>query len=144
MIYWLFKEDISAIKKIIKKLKVLDLRKYKYIFFLAADKYTAIAKMATIKVLETLAGIGANGDGLSNSGHGMLIQPNKNRLIFCLNQKYDAAENVFHLNLDSYLGLLLVTYYIIGKNQTGEDTKNILENYFKNAKARGWQFNKVW
>jgi len=144
MIYWLFRENIKAIKDFIKKLKIPNLRKYKYIFFLSSDKYSAIAKMTTTKVLETLEGIGANSDGFSNGSHGMLVQPNKNRLIFCLNQEYDKKENIFQLNIESYLGLLLSSYYIIGKNQTQRDTKNILKSYQKTAEKLGWQFNKIW
>ena len=147
MVYWLFRENIKAIKNFIKKLKIPDLRKYKYIFFLASDKYNTIAKITSTKTLETLEGIGANGDGFSNGGgHGMLTQPNKNRLIFCLNQEYDLSprENIYQLELDSYLGLLLSTYYIIGKNQTDKDTENIFKNYLERAKKLGWQFNKIW
>lgn len=108
------------------------------------DKYEPLGRMATRKVAETLAGIGANGCGYSNAVHGMLIQPNPDRLIFCLNCKYDGPGDSYELNIDSYLGLLLCLHYIIGKNQTDRDSENILQNYFENAKKQGWEFNKVW
>ena len=144
MIYWLFKEDIEDIRDFIKKIKVPNLRKYQYIFFLSSDKYKVIAEMASRKVAETLEGIGSNGDGFSNGTHGMLRQPNKNRLIFCLHQKYDLGENIYQLNFDSYLGLMLGTYYIIGKNQTDKDTENLLRDYKEISKKQGWEFNKIW
>jgi len=144
MIYWLFKENIEEIKDFIKKIKVPNLRKYQYIFFLSSDKYKVIAEMASRKVAETLEGIGSNGDGFSNGTHGMLRQPNKNRLIFCLHQKYDLGENIYQLNFDSYLGLMLGTYYIIGKNQTDKDTENLLRDYKEISKKQGWEFNKIW
>ena len=144
MIYWLFKEDIEDIRDFIKKIKVPNLRKYQYIFFLSSDKYKVIAEMASRKVAETLEGIGSNGDGFSNGSHGMLRQPNKNRLIFCLNQKYDLGENIYQLNFDSYLGLILSTYYIIGRNQTDKDTENLLRNYKEISKKLKWEFNKIW
>jgi len=146
MIFWLFKEDIKKIKNLIKKLTIPNLRKYKYVFFLAADEYAVIAEMASRKVTETLEGIGANGDGISNGLHGMLRQPNKNRLIFCLNTKYPLKNrgNIYELNIDSYLGLVLGTYYIIGKNQTENDIKNLLKNYQEISQKLGWRFNKIW
>ena len=144
MIYWLLKENLQEISDKIKNLEIPDLRKYKFIFFMVQDKYEAIGKMATRKVSETLAGIGANGCGYSNAVHGMLIQPNENRLIFCMNCKYDGPDDAYELNIDSHLGLLLCLHYIIGKNQTEQDSKNILQNYFENAKKQGWEFNKVW
>lgn len=144
MIYWLFKEDLKEIKDFIKNIKVPDLRKYKYVFFLASDKYSIIAKIAAVKVSETLEGIGSNGDGFSDGSHGMLMQPNKERLIFCLNQEYLGEDNIYELKIDSFLGLILATYYIIGKNQTDRDTKNLLKNYKETSKKLGWKFNKVW
>lgn len=144
MIYWLFKENLKKIEDFIKKIKAPNVRKYKYIFFLASDKYDMIAEIASRKVAETLEGIGSNGDGFANASHGMLRQPNKNRLIFCLNQKYSGENNIYELNIDSYLGLMLSIYYIIGKNQTERDIKNLLKNYKETSKKLGWKFNKVW
>lgn len=143
MIYWASKENVKEIKKAIGKLQVPALRKYNYIFFLASDKYSAIAEMASRKVAETLEGIGSNCDGFTNGSHGMLRQPNKNRLIFCLNQDFE-GENVYKLDMDSYLGLMMATYYIIGKNQNERDTQNLLKDYQETTKKFGWQFNKVW
>jgi len=144
MIYWLLKEDLAAIREKIKNLKIPDLRKYKFIFFMVQDKYEAIGRMATRKIAETLADVGANGCGYSNAVHGMLIQPNTSRLIFCLNCKYEGPGDSYELDIDSFLGSLLCLFYIIGKNQTDQDSENILRNYFENAKKQGWKFNKVW
>jgi hypothetical protein len=144
MIYWLLREDLGQIQEKIKNLEIPNLRKYKFIFFMVQDKYEPLGRMATRKVAETLAGIGANGCGYSNAVHGMLIQPNPERLIFCLNCKYDGPGDSYELNIDSYLGLLLCLHYIIGKNQTDQDSENILRNYFENAKKQGWEFNKIW
>jgi hypothetical protein len=99
--------------------------------------------MVSRKVAETLEGIGSNGDGFSNSSHGMIRQPNKNRLIFCLNQTYLPKKNTYKLNIDSHLGLMLATYYIIGKNQTNRDSKNLLKNYKQTTKQLGWKFSKI-
>jgi len=143
MIYWLFGENINKIKKILRQLKIPNLRKYKYIFFLAADEYDVIAKMASRKVAETLEGIGSNGDGFSNSAHGMLRQPNKQRLVFCLNQSWPEKEDVYSISIDSHLGLMLASYYVIGKNQTKKDTKNLLKDYEKTIKRLGWKINKI-
>jgi len=74
----------------------------------------------------------------------MLLQPNADRLVFCINCKYDGPGDSYELNIDSYLGSLLSIHYIIGKNQTDQDSENILRNYFENAKKQGWEFNKVW
>jgi fructoselysine-6-P-deglycase FrlB-like protein len=145
MIYWLFRENVSEIKELIEKLEIPDLRKYKYIFFLAADKFQSIAEMTSEKTAETLEGIGSNSDGFTNAFHGILRQPNKDRLIFCLNQNYPLRdrENIYELNIDSYLGLLLSTYYIIGKNQTGRDTENLLKNYQETVKELNWKVKKI-
>ena len=144
MIYCLFKENPDEIKRFIAEISVPNLRTYPYIFFLASDKYAAIAEMSSRKVAETLEGIGSNGDGSTNGSHGMLRQPNKNRLVICLNQKYEGGENVYNLDIDSYLGLMMSAYYIIGKNQTDTDTKNLLADYENMSKKLGWKFNKVW
>jgi hypothetical protein len=74
----------------------------------------------------------------------MLTQPNKDRLVFCMNCKYEGSEDSYEVNIDSYLGLLLCIHYIVGKNQTDQDSENILQNYMENAKKQGWEFNKVW
>ncbi len=144
MLYGILKEDIGGLKETLETLKIPNLRTYKYVFFLASDKYEIVAKMASRKVAETLSGVGANGGGFSNAAHGMLLQPNKDRLVFCLNTKYDGPGNTYELNIDSYLGLLLAVHYIVGKNQTDADTQNILRNYEENARKLGWTFNKVW
>jgi hypothetical protein len=144
MLYGVFRENLREIEDKIKNLEVPNLRKYKYIFFLASDKYEIIAKMASRKIAETLAGVGAGGGGFSNAAHGMLLQPNSDRLGFCMNSKYDGPGDSYELNIDSYLGLLLCVHYIIGKNQTEQDSQNILRNYRENAKKQGWEFNKVW
>ena len=144
MIYWLFRENVSEIKGLIDKLEIPNLKKYKYIFFLAADKFQSIAEMTSEKTAETLGGIGSNSDGFTNAFHGILRQPNKDRLIFCLNQNYPLKEreNIYELNIDSYLGLLLSTYYIIGKNQTDKDTENLLKNYQEATKVLDWRIKK--
>lgn len=144
MIYWLLKEDLEAIKEKIKNLEIPNLRKYKFVFFMVQDKYEAVGRMAVRKVAETLEGVGANGCGYSNAVHGMLVQPNSDRLVFCMNCKYDGPGDSYVLDIDSYLGLILCLHYIIGKNQTDKDTENILRNYFENARKQGWEFNKVW
>jgi len=143
MIYWLFKEDIQAIKKHIQTLKIPDLRKYHYIFFMAEDKYSPIAEMASRKVAETLQGIGVNSAGFTHGAHGMLRQPDKKRLVFTMNLDYPFQENIYKLNIDSYLGLMLATYYIIGKNQKDSDTKNLLADYQKVVQKLGWKLNKI-
>lgn len=144
MIYGILKEDIAGISGRIRNLKVPDLRKYKFIFFLADDKYEIIARMAKRKVAETLAGVGADGGGYSNAAHGMLLQPNADRLVFCLNCQYDGPGDKYELKASTYLELMLSMHYIVGKNQTEADSQNILRNYFENAKKQGWEFNKVW
>jgi hypothetical protein len=144
MLYGILKEDIAGLADEIKNIAVPDLRKYKFIFFLTDDKYEIIGRVAKRKVAETLAGLGADGGGYSNAAHGMLLQPNSGRLVFCLNCEYDGLGDVYKLKIDSYIGLLLAIHYIVGKNQTKNDTKNILENYFANAEKQGWKFNKVW
>ncbi len=144
MLYGILKEDISGIVGRIKNLQAPDLRKYKFIFFLADDKYEIIARVAKRKVAETLAGIGADGGGYSNAAHGMLLQPNAGRLVVCINCEYDGQGDVWQMNADSYLEALLSIHYVIGKNQTDADSQNILRNYFENAKKQGWQFGKFW
>ena len=86
--------------------------------------------MSKRKVAETLAGIGADAGGYSNAAHGMLLQPNPDRLVFCMNCKWEGDGDVYELNGNSYLDLLLCAHYIIGKNQTDQDSENILRNYF--------------
>jgi hypothetical protein len=144
MLYGILKEEIGGIAGRMKNLRVPDLRKYKFVFFLTDDKYEIVGRMAKRKVAETLAGIGADGGGYSNAAHGMLLQPNSDRLVFCMNCKYDGPGDIYELNGSSYLELILSINYIIGKNQTDQDSANILRNYFENAKKQGWEFNKVW
>jgi len=144
MLYGILKEDISGLADKIKGLPVPNLRKYKFVFFMSDDKYEIIGRMGKRKVAETLAGIGADAGGYSNAAHGMLLQPNPDRLVFCLNCDHSGPGDVYKLEADSYLGLLLSMHYIIGKNQTDRDSETILRNYFDNAKKQGWEFNKVW
>lgn len=144
MLYGILKEDISGAADRIKNLPIPDLRKYKFVFFLTEDKYEIIGRIAKRKVAETLAGLGADAGGYSNAAHGMLLQPNSDRLALCLNCDYDGDGDKYLLRGDSYLELLLAVYYIVGKSQTEADSQNILRNYFENAKKQGWQFGKLW
>lgn len=144
MLYGILKEDISDIYDKIKNLQIPNLRKYKFIFFLTDDKYEVIGRMAKRKVAETLAGLGADNGGYSNAAHGMLLQPNPDRLVFCISCDYDGESDSYRLEANSYLEALLSIHYIVGKNQTEKDSQNILRNYFENAKKRGWQFGKLW
>jgi len=144
MLYGVLREDITGVENLMKNLQIPDLRKYKFIFFLSSDKYEIVTRMVKRKVAETLAGIGTDGGGYSNAAHGMLLQPNPDRLVFCINCEYDGPGDVYRLNADSYLGSILCMHYIIGKNQTDADSQTILSNYFENAKRQGWVFNNVW
>jgi 8-oxo-dGTP pyrophosphatase MutT (NUDIX family) len=144
MLYAILGENVDGLLDKMKNLPVPDLRKYKFIFFLTDDKYEIVGRMSKRKVAETLAGIGADAGGYSNAAHGMLLQPNPDRLVFCMNCKWEGDGDVYELNGNSYLDLLLCAHYIIGKNQTDQDSENILRNYFENAKKQGWKFNKVW
>ncbi|MCU0653203.1 MAG: hypothetical protein MUD10_03000 [Candidatus Pacebacteria bacterium] len=144
MLYGILKEDILGAADRVKKLQVPNLRKYKFVFFITDDKYEIIGRMAKRKVAETLAGIGADAGGYSNAAHGMLLQPNPDRLVFCLNCDNPGGGDIYRLQADTYLELLMSVHYIIGKNQADEDSANILKNYFENAKKQGWKFNKVW
>ncbi|MBI2085166.1 MAG: hypothetical protein HYT71_01485 [Candidatus Aenigmarchaeota archaeon] len=143
MIYAIMKENVGDIKENIKNLELPDLRKYKFIFFISEDKYELPAIMSARKVGESLAGLGSAGEGLSTAQHGMLLHANDDRLDFCMNCD-TGTKNVYKIKMDSYLGLIMCAYYIIGKNQTSSDMENIMKNYTSNAQKLGWKFNKVW
>jgi len=144
MLYGILKEDISGAAQRIKGLQVPDLRKYKFIFFLTADRYEAVGFAAKRKVGETLAGLGADAGGYSNAAHGMLLQPNPDRLVVCVNCDYEGEGDCWRFDADSYVEAILTIHYIVGKNQTEADSRNILCNYFANAEKQGWKFNKIW
>jgi hypothetical protein len=144
MLYGILKEDISGADERIKNLKVPDLRRYKFIFFLTDDKYEPAGRVAKRKVAESLAGLGADAGGHSNAAHGMLLQPNADRLIVCINCDYEGEGDWWRFDAGSYIEAILAVHYIVGKNQTTADLQNILRNYFENAKKQGWEFNKVW
>ncbi len=143
MIYAILKENAGDIKENIKTMEIPDLRKYKFIFFVASDKYELPAIMSARKVGESLAGLGSAGEGISTAQHGMLVHENNNRLDFCMNCD-TGTKNAYKLEIDSYLGLVMCAYYIIGKNQQPGDMASIEKNYAKNAQKLGWKFNKVW
>lgn len=144
MLYGILKEDVPGLADKLASLRVPDLRKYKFVFFVTDDKYEIVGRMAKRKVAETLAGLGADAGGYSNAAHGMLLQPNPDRLVVAVNCEYDGPGDVCRLSGNSYLELVLFMHYIIGKNQTDRDSETILRNYFENAKKQGWEFNKVW
>ncbi len=143
MIYAIMKENAGDIKEKIKIMEIPDLRKYNFIFFVAQDKYELPAIMSARKAGESLAGIGSAGEGFSTANHGMLVHENNNRLDFCMNCD-TGTKNAYKLEMDSYLGLIMCAYYIIGKNQTASDMENIMKNYASAAQKLGWKFNKVW
>ncbi len=144
MLYGILKEDISGAAQRIESLPVPDLRKYKFIFFLTADKYEPAGGAAKRKVAETLAGLGADAGGYSNAAHGMLLQPNSDRLVVCVNCDYEGEGDWWRFDADSYVETVLSVYHIVGKNQTEQDSRNILRNYFANARKQGWRFGKIW
>lgn len=144
MLYGILKEDISGAAQRIESLPIPDLRKYKFIFFLTDDKYESAGRVAKRKVAETLAGLGADAGGYSNAAHGMLLQPNPDRLAVCINCDYEGEGDWWRFDVGSYVEAVLSVHYIVGKNQAAADSQNILRNYFKNAKKQGWRFGKVW
>ncbi|MBI1972142.1 MAG: hypothetical protein HYS53_02475 [Candidatus Aenigmarchaeota archaeon] len=143
MIYAIMKENVGDIKDGIKGLETPDLRRYKFIFFVAEDKYELPGIMSARKVGESLAGLGSAGEGISTARHGMLVHENNDRLDFCMNCD-TGTKNTYKLGIDSFLGLIMCAYYVIGKNQTASDMENIMKNYASTAQKLGWKFNKVW
>ena len=143
MIYAIMNENVGDIKDKIKGIEMPDFRKYKFIFFVAADKYELPAIMAARKVGESLAGLGSAGEGISTAMHGMLVHENNDRLDFCMNCD-TSTKNSYKLEMESFLGLIMCAYYIIGKNQTQADMEEIMKNYTSMAQKLGWKFNKVW
>ncbi|MBI3413665.1 MAG: hypothetical protein HY051_06350 [Candidatus Aenigmarchaeota archaeon] len=143
MIYAIMKENVGDIKENIKNMEIPDLRKHKFIFFVAEDKYELPAVMSARKVGESLAGLGSAGEGIATAVHGMLVHENNDRLDFCMNCD-TGTKNTYKLEIDSYLGLIMSAYYIIGKNQTASDMESIMKNYTSTAQKLGWKFNKVW
>lgn len=118
MIFSLFNEDVNEIEGCINALEesnqIPNLKKYSFIFFLSKDEQEPVASMCSLKITETLQNIGSNASGFTNAHHGLInIQPNNKRLLFCQNVDYDSPEK-YNLNINSYLGTMLTTYYIIG------------------------------
>ncbi|HPM08398.1 MAG TPA: hypothetical protein PKX30_01075 [Candidatus Pacearchaeota archaeon] len=142
MVHWLFNEDIQEIKIFLSQIKKINLRKYKYIFFVSDDKFASIAQMGYRKIGESLQGLGANGEGSSQAAHGVILQPNKNRLVIRLNCDFPVSGNVTDIKINSYLGLLSAVYYIIGQNQKDSDIKNTLDQYAKTVKHNNWQLSE--
>ncbi len=143
MIYAILREDVDDIKGRIKSIEIPDLRKYKFIFFVADDKHEIPAIMSARKIGESLAGVGSHGEGISTAMHGMLVHENDGRLDFCMNCDTN-TKNTYKLEINSFLGLIMSAYYIIGKNQTVSDMENIMKNYMSTAQKLGWKFNRVW
>ena len=143
MLYYILHENVDDIRNKIKEMEIPDLKKYKFILFVASDKYDFASKMAARKIGESLGGIGSHGEGISTAIHGMLVHDNEDRLDFCMNCD-TKTKNTYNLEIDSFLGLMLCTYYIIGKNQTESGMLDIVKNYTATAKKSGWKFNKVW
>jgi len=144
MLYGILKEDISGAAQRIESLPVPEFAKIQICFFLTDDKYEPAGRAAKRKVAETLAGLGADAGGYSNAAHGMLLQPNADRLIVCINCDYEGEGDWRRFDADSYVEAILSVHYIVGKNQTTADSQNILRNYFDNAQKQGWQFGKIW
>jgi hypothetical protein len=99
--------------------------------------------MATRKVGECLENIMANGEGQSQATHGVILQPNKHRLIIRLNTNFPVNNSKFYdINIDSFLGLLASTYYLIGQNQKNSDIKNTINNYSKTVQENHWKLTE--
>lgn len=143
MVFWLFGENPRDVRDFVLKLKKINLKKYKSIFFVSDDLHTPIAKMATRKVGECLENVMANGEGQSQAAHGVVLQPNKHRLIIRLNCNFPVNNQKYYdINTDTFLGLLASTYYLIGQNQKNSDIKNTINNYSKIVKERNWQLTE--
>ncbi|MBI2676248.1 MAG: hypothetical protein HYX24_07350 [Candidatus Aenigmarchaeota archaeon] len=144
MLYWLLKEDVKKIQKSISKIEIPDLRKYKNIIFLSDDGHAPIARIAATKVMESLEGISANGEGITHGMHlGYLMQP-RDRLVFSINLDLGfEGEEVYRLKDKTYLGSLLSAYYIIGKSQTERDLRNIEKAYKRQSEMLGWKFRNI-
>lgn len=144
MIYWLFKEDPKKIKEEILKLDIVNFADFEYVFFMADDKYAPIAEMASRKIAESIREIASNGAGFSHGSHGMLRQPNDKRLVVPMNLDFDFGdENIYKLNINSYLGLLMAIYYVIGKNQEQKDIDNLLADYKETIEKLGWEIGEI-
>lgn len=145
MIYHFLKEkkNLRKIRRFIEKIKVPNLRRFKYILFVSEDEFEPIARMCARKVVETFENVGSHAEPFSDAVHGFFVQPNKYRLLFCINQKCEVKGEKYELFINSHLGALLSAYYIIGKNQTKKDSMNILKKYKEIVKKQKWELKGI-
>lgn len=142
MLYWLDGGDPTQIKEKVLSLTIPDLRN-KHVVFMASDDYDVLADMGERKVLETLQNTPSNGEGFTHGSHGLLRQPNDNRIVIRLNENHDYQGEVYDLNADTPLEMMMKVYYIIGKNQTDLDAENIAKDYKETIAKLGWKINQV-
>ncbi len=133
-------ENVDNIRRFIEGMKVPDLSGYPFMPVVSSDSNEPIAHMCATKIRETL-GVGSIGKGMSEAVHGWFFHERKNEIVMCLNTgKFPLSGNAYRIDYPSNLGLMLASYYVVGKSQTERLSKEILENYDRVSVERGWKF----
>ena len=136
-------EDVAKIREFIQKLDTAKLSKYSFIPVISANENEPIAQMCATKIRETL-GVGSVGKSIAEGMHGWFLHDRNDEAALCLNLKeFASAKNRIHINYPTNLGLMLSTYYLIGKSQTDKLSQEIVDNYKKVSASVGWKFGNI-
>lgn len=143
MLYWLDGGNPEQIKENILAIKDIPSLRGKHVVFMAQDEYDVLADMGERKVLETLQNTPSNGEGFTHGSHGLLRQPNENRIVIRLNDTHDYQDEIYDILATTPLEMMMKIYYIIGKNQNDQDAQNIAKDYKETIAKLGWTINQV-
>jgi len=143
MLYWLDGGNPTEIKKDILAMQNIPQLRGKHVIFMAQDEYDVLADMGERKVLETLQNTPSNGEGFTHGSHGLLRQPNENRIVIRLNETHDYQDEIYDIKATTPLEMMMKIYYIIGKNQNDQDALNIAKDYAQTIAKLGWKINQV-
>jgi len=76
--------------------------------------------------------------------HGWFLHQRPDEFVICLDlPEFESAKNKMAITYGSCLGLMLSTYFIIGKNQTDRLSSEIVSSYKKISDMMGWKFGNI-
>jgi hypothetical protein len=137
------RESIGKISRFVGSMGAPQVGGYSFIPVIASDCMEPLAQMCATKIRETL-GIGSVGKGVSEAAHGWFLHDRPGEFALCLNvPEFEPVGGCLRVGCDSLLGLMLSVYHIVGKSQTARHSEEIVRNYGRTSRLRGWKFGDV-
>lgn len=140
------KEDVSKVKDFIKKLRLVDFKKYEAFSFILPDEFGAISPMLEIKRNELFGPyVSLRAFSFGEARHAKFVNQHEKELVisFGENKYFGLEKNRWQIKIPKQAGnsfIMALAYYLIGKIQASKPAyfkKNIEKFCLEGPKAYG-------